>query len=81
MSQDKFYIVLYSSYIDSADWIIKTKAWINTKKYDNKCFQYAATVALNCETIGEHPEKFSNIKPFINKYNWDGIKYPSKIDI
>ena len=22
----------------------------------------------------------SNIKPFINKYNWKGINYPSKID-
>ena len=22
----------------------------------------------------------SKIKPFINKYNWNGIKYPSKID-
>ena len=26
------------------------------------------------------PQRVSNIKPFINKYNWDGIKYPSKID-
>ena len=31
---------------------------------DNKCFQYAPTVAL------------SIIKPFINKYNWRGINYP-----
>ena len=22
----------------------------------------------------------SNVKLFINKYNWNGIKYPSKID-
>ena len=27
-----------------------------------------------------HPEKVSNIKPFINKYNWEGINYPSLID-
>ena len=27
-----------------------------------------------------NPEIISNIKPFINKYNWDKIKYPSKID-
>ena len=24
--------------------------------------------------------KISNIKPFINKYNWKGINYPYKID-
>ena len=27
-----------------------------------------------------NPERVSNIKPFINKYNWKGIKYPTKID-
>ena len=26
------------------------------------------------------PTKVSNIKPLINKCNWDGIKYSSKID-
>ena len=23
-------------------------------------------------------ERVSHIKPFLNKYNWNGIKYPSK---
>ena len=27
-----------------------------------------------------HPERISNIKPFINKYKWKGINYPSKTD-
>ena len=27
-----------------------------------------------------HPERVSNIRPFISKYDWDKIKYPSKID-
>ena len=27
-----------------------------------------------------NPERISNIKSFINKYNWDKIKYPSEID-
>ena len=26
------------------------------------------------------PAKTSKIKPFINKYNWNEMKYPSKID-
>ena len=38
------------------------------------------TVSLNYEEIGSHPERASNIQPFINKYNWNGINYPSKID-
>ena len=47
---------------------------------DEKCFQYAATVALNYEEIESHPERVSSIKPFMNKYNCEGINYPSKID-
>ena len=36
-----------SSYIDSPDWI--KNATKNSKNKDDKCFQYAVTVALNCE--------------------------------
>ena len=28
------------------------------------------------EEIESHPERVSNIKTFINKYNWKGINYP-----
>ena len=34
---------------------------------------------LNYEDIESHPERVSNIAPFINKYNWEGINYPSKL--
>ena len=27
-----------------------------------------------------NPERVSNIKWFINKYNWKGVNYPLKID-
>ena len=37
--------------IDSSDWIEKKKAIVNRITYDDKCFQYAATVALNHEEI------------------------------
>ena len=33
-------------------------------------FQYPITVALNQEQIKSHPERISNIKPFINQYHW-----------
>ena len=68
------------SYIDSPDWIKNKKATINPKNEDDKCFQYAATAALNYEEINCNPERTSNIKSFINKYNLEGINYPSKID-
>ena len=49
-------------------------------KNEDKCFQYAVTVALSYEEIKWNPERVSNIKSFINKCNWKGINYPSKTD-
>ena len=65
------------SYIDSPKWSKNKKATINPKISDNKCFQYALTVALNYKQIKSHPEIISNIKPFINQYNWEEINFPS----
>ena len=65
------------SYIDSPKWLKNKKATINKKSSDDKCFQYALTVALNCEQIKDHPERISKIKPFIDQYNWKEIDFPS----
>ena len=70
----------WRSYINFQDWIKKKKAAINPQNEDEKCFQYAATVSSNYDNIKWNPERVSNIKPFINKYNWEKLNYPSKID-
>ena len=63
------------SHIDSPEWIKNKKATINPKnKKDDKCFQYALTVALNHEKIKDHPERISKI---IDHYNWNEIDFPS----
>ena len=54
------------------------KATINPKNNDNNSFQYALTVALNYQNIKSHPERISNLEPFINKYDWKGIDSPSE---
>ena len=45
---------------------------------DNKCLQYAVTVALNHEKIKKQPKMMRIIKPFINKYNWEEINFLSE---
>ena len=67
------------SYIKSPDWILNKRVTINPKNKDNKCFQYSIAFALNYQEIGDHPEKISNITPFIKKYNWRGIDFPAGI--
>ena len=55
------------------------KATINSiNKKGNKGFKYVLAVALNHEEIKEDPERITKIKPFINKYTWQGINYPSE---
>ena len=68
------------SHINSPDWIKQKKATINQKNSDDKYFQCAVTVALNYGEIKWNLERVSNIKLFINKYNWKWINCPSKID-
>ena len=58
------------SYIDSPYWIQKKKTTIDPKNEDDKCFQYAVTVTINYGEFKWNAERVSNIKPFINKYNW-----------
>ena len=69
------------SNIDSPDWIKNKKATINPiNKKDNKCFHYAVTVALNHEEIKKGPQRITKIKPFIDKYKWEEINFPSEKD-
>ena len=43
-----------------------------------KCFQYAVTVALSYEKTKLVLQKITQFKPFINKYNWEGLNFPSE---
>ena len=55
---------------------LKSKqATINPKKNDDKCFQYASTVALSHEQVKFHPDRISKIKLFIDQYNWKEIYF------
>ena len=65
------------SYIDSPKWLKDKKSTINPKNNYLKCFQYAATLALNFDNINNHPEKISQIRPFIDQYNWKDIDFPA----
>ena len=69
------------SYIDYPDWITNKKATINSvNKNDNKCLQYTVSATLNHEEIKKDPQRITKIKPFINKYHWEGINFLSKKD-
>ena len=65
------------SYIDSPKWLKDKKSTINPKNNDEKCFQYAVTLALNLDKVKKDPQRISKIKSFIDQYNWKDIDFPS----
>ena len=68
------------SYIptNTASWLSDKKATVNPQnKKDDWCFKYALTVALNYEKVKNNPERISQIKPFIDQYNWKEMDFPS----
>ena len=53
------------SYIKSPKWLTNKGATINPKTKDNKCFRDSTVASLNHERILNHPERISNLMPFI----------------
>ena len=67
-----------SSYIPSPKWINNKKLTINPQNTeDNNCFQYSIVATLNHRKIPNHSERISNLKPFINNYNWNDLEFPA----
>ena len=68
----------FGSYIDSPDWVkTKKQQFIPSIKTinNNKCSQYTVTVELNHEEIKKDKQRITKNRPFIDKYNWEGINY------
>ena len=55
--------------------------WLRSKKeaiiHGDSDFQNASDDALNYENIERHSQRISKLKPYINKYNWEGIEFPA----
>ena len=49
----------------------------NNNNNNNSDFQKASDDVLNYQTIEEDLQKISKFKPYINKYNWEGIEFPA----
>ena len=67
-----YFAVKNLSELKSLGWLMgKKEAIING---DNG-FLNALDEVLNYQTIETHPERISKLKPYINKYNWEGIEF------
>ena len=67
-----YFAVKNLSELNSSGWLKrKTEAII----YDNNSFQNAVNDELNYQTIETNPEGISKTKPYVIKYNWEGIEF------
>ena len=70
-----YFAVRNLSELNSLGWLrVKKEAIIN----NNNSFQNALNDALNYQTIETNPERISKLKPYINRYNWEGIEFPAR---
>ena len=73
---EKYYCFAAKSKLElySSEWLRRKKESITNK--DN-CFQNALNDSLGYQKIKKHSQKISKLKPYINQYNWKGIKFRS----
>ena len=61
---------------------IYSLGWLKGKKEaiinSDHSFQNALGDALNYQNIKTNPERISKLKPYINRYNWEGINFPAE---
>ena len=68
-----------SSYLPLLDWIEKKKAIINPQNNDEECFKWVVITALEWTEINSHPERVSNLRKFVDNYDWSGLRFPASI--
>ena len=69
-----YFAVKNLSELNSLGWLRgKKEAIINN---DNS-FPNTLDDAWNYQNIEKDPQRISKLKPYINKYNWEGIEFPA----
>ena len=66
--------------LNSLGWLrVKKEAIINNdnNNNNNNDFQNALDDSLSYQAIEKDPKRISKLKPYINKYNWEGINFPA----
>ena len=67
------------SYIPTPNWISVKKATINPKNTkDDCCFPYSIVACVHNNEIDYHPNRITKLKAFINKYDCNGINFPTE---
>ena len=77
-----YFAIKNLSELNSLGWLRGKKEAIidynnNNNNTNDNDFQNALDDALNYQIIESNPKRISKLKPYINKYNWEGINFPA----
>ena len=71
----KYYFAVKSKLeLYSSEWVKSKKESITN---EDNCFQNALSDLLDYQRFKKDPQEIWKRKPYINQYNWKGIKFPS----
>ena len=73
-----YFAIKNLSELSSFGWLRDKKEAIINNNNNNNNNNNALDDALNYQTIKKQPHRILKIKPYINKYNWEGINFPAR---
>ena len=66
-----------SSYLPLPDWLVSKKAIVNPHNDEEECFKCLVIAAENVWM--KDPQRVSNLRKFMDNYNWSGLEFPVSI--
>ena len=66
-----------NSYLPLPDWLASKKAIVNPHNDDKECFKWSVIAAENAGI--KDPQRVSNLRQFMDNYNWSGLEFPVSI--
>ena len=66
-----------SSYLPLPGWLVRRKAMVNPHNDDEECFKWSVIAAENAGM--KDPQRVSNLRKFMDNYNWSGLEFPVSI--
>ena len=66
-----------SSYLPLPDWLASKKAIVNTHNNGEECFKWSVIAVENAGM--KDPQRVSNLRKFMDNYNWSGLEFPVSI--
>lgn len=68
------------SYIELDPYLNNKKCLINIKNEDDMCLKYCVLLHIKRDIIIKDRERITKYIPFLNLFDWSGIKFPTKLN-